>query len=74
MVRRHFSDGVKEMVLSMSLQGVSDMKIREYTGINDRSLRRWQSTYLGTGRVSRESPGRSRMLNSIEAKVHCSIL
>ena len=49
MVRRHISDELKEMALSMSLQGLHDSDIREYTGISERSLKRFRSTYRRTG-------------------------
>ena len=40
MARHHISDELKEMALSMSLQGLHDSDIREYTGISERSLKR----------------------------------
>jgi predicted transcriptional regulator of viral defense system len=69
MVRRHISNELKETALSMSLQGVTDTEIREYTGISERSVMRLRSTYRNTGAVSRLSPGRFRVLSSMEAKV-----
>jgi hypothetical protein len=77
MVGRRISDELKEMALSMSLQGLTDAEIREITGISERSLKRLRSTYrkayCDTGGVSCPSPGRSRMLSSMEAKVRCTI-
>ena len=52
MVRRHISDDLKEMALSMSLQGLSDLDIRKYTGISERSLKCLQSSYCTAGTVS----------------------
>ncbi|KAH8980709.1 hypothetical protein EDB86DRAFT_3087701 [Lactarius hatsudake] len=68
MVRRYISDELKEMALSMSLQGLTDPEIRDFTGISERSLKRLRSTYRDTGGFSRESPGRPRVLTAIEAK------
>ena len=71
MVHRHISDDLKEMALSMSLQGLSDSEIREYTGISERSLKRLQSTYRAIGAVSCKplDSGRPRVLTAIEVKV-----
>ena len=71
MVRRHISDDLKEMALSMSLQGLSDSEIREYTGISEQSLKRLRSTYRAIGAVSRKplDSGRPRVLTAIEVKV-----
>ena len=76
MVRRHISDDLKEMVLSMSLQGLSDSDIRKYTGISERSLKRLRSTYCAVGAVSRKplDTGRPRVLTAIEVKVRHNIL
>ena len=75
MVRRHISDELKEMALSMSFQGLSDPEIRDFTGISERSLSRMRSTYRDTGAVSRTplQAGRFRMLTSMEAKVRHTI-
>jgi transposase len=72
MVRRHISDELKEMALSMSLQGLSDSDIREYTGISERSLKRIRKTYRAIGEVSgkkQTTPGRGRILTATEVKV-----
>ena len=76
MVRRHISDDLKEMALSMSLQGLSDSDIREYTGISERSLKCLRSSYRATGTVSRKAldPGRPRVLTAREVKVCHNIL
>jgi hypothetical protein len=71
MVYRHISDELKEMALSMSLQGLSDPDIRDFTGISERSMKRVRSTFRDTGQVSRVplATGRCRMLTPMEAKV-----
>jgi hypothetical protein len=71
MVRRHISDDSKEMALSMSLQGISDSKIRELTGISERSLKRLRSTHRKTGVFSPTlaDPGRPRILTAMTVKV-----
>ena len=76
MVRRHISDDLKEMALSMSLQGLSDSAIREYTGISERSLKRLRSTYRAVGTVSRKviDVGRPHVLMAQEVKVCRSVL
>ena len=76
MVCCHISDDLKEMALSMSLQGLSDSDIREYTGISERSLKRLRSTYCAVGAVSRKplDTGRPRVLTAIEVKVRHNIL
>jgi len=45
MVCHHISDELKEMALSMSLQGLHDSDIHEYTGISERLLKQFHSTY-----------------------------
>ena len=76
MVRRHISNDLKEMALSMSLQGLSDSDIREYTGISERSLKRLRSSYRTAGTVSRKALdiGRPRVLTSREVQVRHNIL
>jgi hypothetical protein len=71
MVGRHISDELKEMALSMSLQGLRDSEVHEYTGISVRSLKRLRSTHRITGEVSRKNvaPGRPRALTSMQRKV-----
>ena len=55
MVRRHISDDIKELALSMSLQGISDSEIRELMGVSERSLKRLRSTHRKTGVISSRS-------------------
>jgi len=43
MVRRHISDELKEMALSMSLQGLCDSDVRKYTGISELLLKWFRS-------------------------------
>ena len=69
MVHCHISDKLKEMALSMSLQGLSGAEVREYTGISEWSLKRLQNTHQATGAVSCPSPGQFWVLTSMEAKV-----
>jgi transposase len=71
MGRRHISDDVKEMALSMSFQGLSHTKIRELTGVSERSIKRLRSTHRDIGTVSAQpiAPGRPRLLTSMEVKV-----
>ncbi len=45
MVCHHISDELNEIALSMSLQSLHDSDIREYTGISERSLKQFRSTY-----------------------------
>ena len=76
MVRRHISNETKELALSMSLQGICDLEIRELTGISERSVKRLRRTYRNTGAVSHKpvAPGRPRTLTSMEVKVCCVFL
>src|SRR6266702_5249305 len=74
MVRQHISNELKEMALSMSLQGLSDLEVRDFTEISERSLKRLRSTYWNTSRVLCKSPGRFCMLTAIESKVCRNIL
>ena len=72
MVRRHISSDLKEMALSMSLQGLRDSDVREFTGISVRSLTRLRSTFRRTGDVLPPpliDPGRPRILTAIQVKV-----
>ena len=76
MVRCHISDELKEMALSMSLRGLSDSDICEFTGISKRSLKHLQSTYRAIGVVSCKplETGRPRVLTAMEVKVCRNIL
>lgn len=71
MVRRHISDDIKELALSMSLQRLTHSEVRELTGVSERSLKRLRSTYRRTNAVSATpvAPGRPRVLTSMEVKV-----
>jgi transposase len=75
MVGRHISDDLKEMALSMSLQGLRDSEVHEYTGISVRSLKRLRCTHRQTGEVSRKptAAGRPRALTSMHRKVRFNI-
>ena len=76
MVSHHISDDLKEMALSMSLQGLSDSDIREYTRISEQSLKRLQSTYHATRTISHKASdmGRPCLLTAQEVKVRHNIL
>jgi hypothetical protein len=77
MVGRHISDDLKQMALSMSLQGLRDSDIHEYMGISVRSLKRLRSTFRETGGdVSRKpiSTGRPHILTSMDRKVRLTML
>jgi transposase len=73
MVRRHISKETKELALSMSLQGISDLEIREMTGISERSVKRLRKTYRNSGSAA-VALGRPRTLSSMEVKVRCVYL
>jgi transposase len=70
MVRRHIDRNVKLLVLQMR-ERTSAEKIRELTGISDRSVRRWVALNRATGNVVRVPviPGRPRLLSGLEAAV-----
>ena len=76
MVHRHISDDLKEMALSMSLQGLSDSVIHGYTRISEYSLKRLQSSYCATGAVSCKAldTGHPCVLTAIEVKVHHNVM
>jgi hypothetical protein len=71
MVRRHISDDVKELALSMSLRGIPDSDIRKLTGVSERSLKRLRSTHRRKNTVSAPAlaPGRPRLLTPTQVKV-----
>jgi transposase len=72
MVRRHISTELKELALSMSLQGLRDSEIHEYTGISVRSIKRFRSLHRRTGNVVAPPPintGRPCMLTVIQIMV-----
>jgi transposase len=68
---RHISSDVKEVALSMCLQGLSDSAIRQYTGIGRRSMTRFRTAYHNNALPSLLPLefGRPRMLNAIQVKV-----
>ena len=51
MGRQRISKDLKEMVVSMSLQGLPASQIHEYMGMSVRSIRRFRSTFHRTGSV-----------------------
>ena len=69
MVRWHISADLKEAALTMSLRGVPDSKIREYTGISGRSLSRFRSALRRVEAPVPQPLGRPRVLSAIEVKV-----
>ena len=54
MVGHHISNELKEMALSMFLQGLRDSEIQEFTGKSVCSLKCLQSTYHQNGEVAWE--------------------
>ena len=56
MVCRHISVKVKELALSLSLQGLSNSEIHEYTRISIRTIQRVQSLHCRTGNVAAPPP------------------
>ena len=54
MVGHRISNELKEMALSMSLQGLCDSEIQEFTGKSVCSLECLQSTYHQNGEVAWE--------------------
>jgi transposase len=73
MVGRRISDELKEMALSMSLQGLTDSEVHQFTGISIQSIKRLHSTHRRTGGVSRKplAPGRPRNLTSMQKQFLC---
>jgi transposase len=73
MVGRRIPDEVKQMALSMSLQGIPDSEVHECTGISVRSIKRLRSTHRRTGEVSPKPvvPGRPRNLTSMQSQFLC---
>ena len=76
MVRHHISDDVKELALSMSLQGITDSEICELMGISERSLKRLQSSYRKAGVVSVKpaAPGWPHNLTTMAVQVRQTFL
>ena len=73
MVGRRISDELKEMALSISLQGLPDSEVHALTGISVRSLKRLRSTHRRTGEVSNKPlvAGRPRNLTSMQTQFLC---
>ena len=71
MVCHHIPNNLKEMALSMSLQGLQDSEIQEYTGISVQSIKQLWRTHHKTGTVSCKPliVGRQRILTAMEVKV-----
>ena len=76
MARRRIPNETKELALSMSLQGISDLEIRELTGISERSVKRLRRIYRNSGSAAQKSvaPGRPRTLSSVEVEARCLYL
>jgi transposase len=73
MVGRRISDEVRQMALSMSLQGIPDSEVHEYTGISVRSIKRLRSAHRRAGEVLCKSlvHGRPRSLTSMQSQFLC---
>jgi transposase len=73
MVGRRISDEVRQMALSMSLQGIPDSEVHEYTGISVRSIKRLRSAHRRADEVPRKplAPGRPRNLTSMQSQFLC---
>ena len=72
MVCRHISSDLKEMALSMALQGLRDLDVHEFTGICVHLLMWLCSTFRRTGDVLPPpliDPGWPRILMAIQVKV-----
>ncbi len=70
---RWYSNDLKELALSMSLQGLHDSEIHQFTGISVRLLKRFCSTLHQTGGISAPPPidnGQPRLLTAVQLKVH----
>jgi len=63
MVGRHIPNALKEMVLSLSLQGLRESEVQECTGNSVRTLKRLQSTH-------RNSPAQPTCHGSA-TRTHC---
>ena len=69
MVRWHISTDLKETALTMSLWGVSDSKICEYTGISGQSLSWFHNEQCRIEALVPQPLGQPRVLSAIEVKV-----
>jgi hypothetical protein len=77
MVRRHISTELKELAVSMSLQGLCASEIQEYTGISVWSIKRFRSLHRKTGNVVAPPPidiGRPCVLTAIHITVYLQYL
>jgi transposase len=76
MVGRHICDELKELALSLSLQGFSDSEVHQFTGISKRSVKHLRSTHRKTGAVSRKAitTGRPRTLTSMHRQFLCDCI
>ena len=77
MVCRHISVKVKELALSLSLQGLSDSEIHDYTRISIHTIQRVQSLHRRTGNVTAPPPlniGRPHTLASTQILVRLRYL
>ena len=77
MVRWHISVEVKELALSLSLQGQSNSEIHEYTRISIQTIQRVQSLHRRTGNVAAPPPlniGQPRTLASTQILVQLRYL
>jgi transposase len=76
MVGRRIPDEVRQMALSMSLQGVPDSEVREYTGISVRSIMRLRSAHRRADEVERKPlvHGRPRNLTSMQSQFLCDCI
>ncbi|KAH9027068.1 hypothetical protein EDB85DRAFT_1976642 [Lactarius pseudohatsudake] len=66
-----YSNDIKDLALSMSLQGLRDSEICGLTGISVQSLKRFRQTHRETGGVPSLPPidnGRPRTLTAIQVK------
>ena len=72
MVCHHISTELKELALSMSLQGLCDSEIHEYTGISVQLIKRFHGLHCRTGNMVAPPPiniGRPCMLTAIQIMV-----
>ncbi len=76
MIGRHIPKELKEMALSMSLQGLRDLEIPEYIGVSVPMLKKLRSAHR-TGDLFPPPPidrGRPRMLTAVQVKVRIQYL
>jgi hypothetical protein len=76
-MRHHIPKEYKDLALHMSLnENVSDNDVHCYIGISPRAMRCLRKTYRETGETIRTpvSPGRPRLLDTLDALVSHSLL